>query len=117
VIQTDQDKWSYRNQVLATRHLPPLGLFAGIKLTEVLFHLRPNALKRLLIGKDKNYLQIMRHSMWVGIKVVLAEIFEFFFETRFSPHGSMRALPGSSMNLQTEDTSELELARRALQTD
>lgn len=117
VIQTDLDKWSYRNQVLAMRYLQPIGLFLGVKLTEVLFHLRPKALKRLLMGKDKNYLQIMRSSMWVGIKVVLAEIFEFFFETRFSPQGSMRALPGSSMNLQTEDTSELELARRALQTD
>jgi len=117
VIQTDQDKWSYRNQVLATRYLQPLGLFLGVKLTEILFHLRPKALKRLLIIKDRRYLQIMRSSMWIGVKVVLAEIFEFFFETRFSPQGSLRALPGSSMNLQTEDTSELELARRALQTD
>ena len=117
VIQTDQDKWSYRNQVLATRYLKPLGLFLGVKLTEILFHLRPKALKRLLITKDRRYLQIMRSSMWIGVKVVLAEIFEFFFETRFSPQGSLRALPGSSMNLQTEDTSELELARRALQTN
>ena len=99
VIQIDQDKWSYRNQVLATRHLPPIGLFVGVKLTEVLFHLRPKALKRLFIGKDKTYLQIMRHSMWVGLKVILAEIFEFFFETKFSPQGSMRALHGSSVNL------------------
>jgi anaerobic magnesium-protoporphyrin IX monomethyl ester cyclase len=98
VIQMDQDKWSYRNQVLATRNFPPLGLFLGVKLTEILFHLRPKALKRLLIGKDKRYLQIMRHSMWVGMKVVLAEIFEFFFETKFSPQGSMRMLYGESTN-------------------
>ena len=117
VIQTDQDKWSYRNQVLATRYLPPIGLFLGVKLTEAFFHLRLKALKRLLTGKDRRYLQIMRRSMWVGIKVVLAEIFEFFFETEFSSQGSLRALPGSSMNLQTEDMDELELARRTLQTD
>jgi anaerobic magnesium-protoporphyrin IX monomethyl ester cyclase len=97
VIQTDLDKWSYRNQVLATRYLQPIGLFLGVKLTEVLFHLRPKALKRLFIGKDKHYLQIMRHSMWIGIKVVLAEIFEFFFQTKFSPRGSMRALHGASV--------------------
>lgn len=96
VIQIDQDKWSYRNQVLATRHLPPLELFLGVKLTEVLFHLRPKALKRLLFAADKRYLLIMRHSMWVGIKVILAEIFEFFFETKFSPQGSMRVLHGMS---------------------
>jgi anaerobic magnesium-protoporphyrin IX monomethyl ester cyclase len=94
IIQTDQDKWSYRNQVLATRYLPPIGLFLGVKLTEILFHLRPKALKRLLFGNDKRYLQIMRHSMWVGIKVILAEIFEFFFDTKFSPRGSMRVLHG-----------------------
>ncbi|HEX9333512.1 MAG TPA: radical SAM protein, partial [Anaerolineales bacterium] len=97
VIQTDLDKWSYRNQVLATRYLKPLELFLGVKLTEILFHLRPKALKRLLIGKDRRYLQIMRHSMWIGIKVVLAEIFEFFFETKFSPQGSMKVLHGASV--------------------
>src|SRR5215207_909952 len=52
VIQVDQDKWSYRNQVIATRYLPPIGLFLGVKLTEVLFHLRPKALRRLLTGND-----------------------------------------------------------------
>ena len=98
IIQLDQDKWSYRNQVLATRDLPPLGLFLGVKLTEILFHLRPKALKRLLFSKDKRYLQIMRHSMWVGMKVILAEIFEFFFQTKFSPQGSMRVLYGVSPN-------------------
>jgi len=96
VIQIDQDKWSYRNQVLATRHLPPIGLFIGVKLTEIFFHLRPKALRRLFLGKDRRYLQIMRHSMWVGIKVILAEIFEFFFETKFSLRGSMSVLPGVS---------------------
>ena len=94
VIQTDLDKWSYRNQVLATRHLQPIGLFLGVKVTEAFFHLRPQALKRLLFATDKRYLQIMRHSMWIGIKVILAEIFEFFFDTRFSPQGSMRVLHG-----------------------
>jgi anaerobic magnesium-protoporphyrin IX monomethyl ester cyclase len=96
VIQTDQDKWSYRNQVLATRYLKPLELFLGVKLTEILFHLRLRALKRLVFGKDKRYLQIMRHSMWVGIKVILAEVYEFFFQTKFSPQGHVRALPGAA---------------------
>jgi anaerobic magnesium-protoporphyrin IX monomethyl ester cyclase len=101
IIQIDQDKWSYRNQVIATRSLPPIGLFLGVKLTEILFHLRPKALKRLLIGKDERYLQIMRHSMWVGIKVVIAEIYEFIFQTKFSPQGSMRVLHGASVSPST----------------
>jgi anaerobic magnesium-protoporphyrin IX monomethyl ester cyclase len=99
VIQLDQDKWSYRNQVLATRHLPPVGLFFGVKLTEILFHLRPRAVRRWLFGKDKRYVQIMRHSMWIGLRVVLAEIFEFIFRTKFSPRGSIKALYGAGMNL------------------
>lgn len=98
VIQIDQDKWSYRNQVLATRNLPPIGLFLGVKLTEMLFHLRPKALKRLFFASDQRYRQIMRHSMWVGIKVVVAEILEFFFDTKFSPQGSLRALHGARVN-------------------
>ncbi|HLO34264.1 MAG TPA: radical SAM protein [Anaerolineales bacterium] len=117
VIQTDLDKWSYRNQVLATRYLKPMELFLGVKLTEILFHLRPRAWQRLLVGKDQRYLQIMRSSMWVGIKVVAAEIFEFIFETKFSPQGSMRILPGAAANLQTAENSELEVARHALPTD
>ncbi len=117
VIQLDQDKWSYRNQVLATRYLRPVELFLGVKLTEILFHLRPRALRRLLFGKDRRYLQIMRQSMWVGIKVILAELFEFFFQTTFSPPGSMKVLPGTSPNVPAIPSSDLELARRALQTD
>jgi anaerobic magnesium-protoporphyrin IX monomethyl ester cyclase len=98
VIQVDQDKWSYRNQVLATRYLPPIGLFLGVKLTEILFHVRPKALKRLMVGTDQRYLQIMRSSMWIGMKVILTETYEFFFQTQFSPQGSMKALHGVNAN-------------------
>jgi len=99
VIQSDLDKWSYRNQVIATPNLHPVELFAGIKLTEALFHLRLKALMRLLFGKDKRYLKIMRSSMWVGIKVIFAEVFEFIFKTQFSPRGSMKQLPGPQTHL------------------
>src|SRR5215216_6476133 len=101
VIQTDLDKWSYRNQVLATRHLHPIGLFLGVKLTEIYFHIRPKALRRLLFTKDKRYLQIMRASMWIGTRVLLAEIFEFLFQTKFSPQGSMKVLHGASVSAST----------------
>jgi anaerobic magnesium-protoporphyrin IX monomethyl ester cyclase len=118
VIQSDLDKWSYRNQVLATPSLRPFALFLGVKLTEILFHLRPKGLKRLLIGSDKRYLQIMRHSMWVGIKVVLAEIIEFFFQTTFSSQGSTKSLPGKTRQIAiSASTDSLELPRSALQTD
>ncbi|HJR78535.1 MAG TPA: radical SAM protein [Anaerolineales bacterium] len=99
IIQTDLAKWTYRNQVIANPHLKPLELFFGVKLTEALFHLRPKALLRLVIGKDKRYLKIIRRSMLAGIRVVLAEVYEFFWKTKFSPQGSLKQLPDSKYGL------------------
>jgi anaerobic magnesium-protoporphyrin IX monomethyl ester cyclase len=99
IIQSDLDKWSYRNQVVATPHLRPFELFLGVKLTEALFHLRPQALRRIFFAKDKRYRKIMRSSMWAGIRVILAEIFEFIFQTKFSPPGSLEKLPGLETHL------------------
>jgi anaerobic magnesium-protoporphyrin IX monomethyl ester cyclase len=99
VIQSDLDKWSYRNQVIATPNLKPLALFLGVKLTEILFHLRPGALKRIFFGGDRRYLKIMRSSMWIGVKVILAEVFEFVFQTKFIPRGSLKKLPGLETHL------------------
>jgi anaerobic magnesium-protoporphyrin IX monomethyl ester cyclase len=117
IIQTDLDKWSYRNQVLATRHLKPFALFLSVKLTEIIFHLRPKAVKRWIVGGDERYRKIMRWSMWIGLKVILAEIFEFFFQTKFSRQGSMKALPGTFQQPRFSVDPELELSRRALETD
>jgi hypothetical protein len=99
VIQSDLDKWSYRNQVVATPYLKPFELFLGVKLTEALFHLRPKALKRIFFAKNQRYRQIMRSSMWAGIRVIFAEIFEFIFETKFSSQGSLEKLPGLETHL------------------
>ena len=94
IIQKDLSKWSYRNQVLAVENMGSFALFAGVKLTEALFHLRPSSIKRLLFPGDKNYSRIYRQSIWAGIKVFLAEIKEFIFEVRFSPRGSTQKIPG-----------------------
>jgi anaerobic magnesium-protoporphyrin IX monomethyl ester cyclase len=99
IIQTDMSKWTYRNQVVATPTLQPVALFLGVKLTEALFHLRPNALLRLFTSPDARYRKIMRQSIWSGIKVVLAEIYEFFWQTKFSPRGSLEYLYGSGEHL------------------
>ena len=99
VIQSDLNKWSYRNQIVATPHLKPFELFFGIKLTEALYHLRLKAMKRIFFAKDKRYLKIMRSSMWAGIRVILAEIYEFLFQTKFTPQGSVEKLPGLETHL------------------
>ncbi len=95
VIQVDQARWTYRNQVIAAPHLAPWVLFAGVKLTEALFHLRPRALVRLFWGDDARVRRIRRASLLAGIRVVVAEIAEFAFATRFAPRGSLHQLPGS----------------------
>lgn len=77
VVQPDQALWTYRNQVLATTHLSPAALFALVKLTETVFHLRPRALLRLVRGDDARVRGIRRASLAVGARVVAAEIAEF----------------------------------------
>ncbi len=99
IIQSDLNKWSYRNQVIATPRLKPFELFLGVKLTEILFHLRLRALRRIFLHGEKRYLKIMRASMWAGLRVILAEIFEFVFQTKFSPQGSLEKLPGLETHL------------------
>ncbi len=99
IIQSDLNKWSYRNQVVATPYLKPYELFLGVKITESLFHLRPAALRRIFFAKDRRYRKIMRSSMWAGIRVVLAEIFEFLFQTHFVRQGELKMLPGAETHL------------------
>ncbi|MGZ9165717.1 MAG: radical SAM protein [Anaerolineales bacterium] len=105
IIQTDLAKWTYRNQVIANPRLKPIELFLGVKLTEALFHLRPKAILRLMVGKDKRYIKIMRQSIVAGLRVVLAEISEFTWKTKFSPQGSLKYLPDSSSSLPIVENS------------
>lgn len=94
IIQPDLAKWSYRNQVIATPYLQPFELFFAVKLTEVFFHLRLKAIWRYLFHKDARYIQIMRESIFAGIRVIFAEVWEFLFETKFVRQGSFSRLFG-----------------------
>lgn len=94
IVQVDLALWTYRNQVIAAPYLSPLLLFVGVKLTEALFHLRPRALVRLVVGADARVRKILRASLAVGMRVVLAEILEFLFATKFSQRGAFQRLPG-----------------------
>jgi anaerobic magnesium-protoporphyrin IX monomethyl ester cyclase len=94
VIQLDQSKWTYRNQVIDTPRLSPLALFAGVKLTEALFHLRPVGLKRMVSGGDWRVRRILRAQFMVGVRIVFAEIAEFLFDTHLAGRGRLVTLPG-----------------------
>ncbi|MBI1881143.1 MAG: cobalamin B12-binding domain-containing protein [Chloroflexi bacterium] len=107
IIQTDQSRWTYRNQVIDTPHLSPSSLFWSVKLTEALFHLRPKALARLFWGGDSRVRRILRSSLAVGFRVVLAEMGEFWFATTFSPQRNLAGWPGRSALPQQNRTLNL----------
>jgi hypothetical protein len=94
IIQPDQARWTYRNQIVQTPHLAPWQLFLAVKLTEGLFHLRPRALWRMLTTPDARYRQILREYVQVGMRVVFAEVGEFLWQTRFVAAGSLMHAPG-----------------------
>jgi len=91
VIQHDQSKWTYRNQVVVAPHLSPVVLFMGVKLTEAIFHLRPAGLARLFFGNDGRVRKILRASLLGGVCVVIAEIVEFLSDTHFASQVERRA--------------------------
>lgn len=94
IIQEDQTLFTYRNQIVNTPGLSPCLLFWCVKATEALVHLRPRALWRLLTGADRRCRQILRSYLMVGARVVLAEIGEFLFRTRFANPGKLKQIPG-----------------------
>ena len=98
IIQPDQSRWTYRNQVVNTPHLSPWQLFLGVKLTEALFHLRPKALWRMAAGPDKRYRKQLRGYFASGVPVALAEVVEFLVDTRFETQGGLQHIPGFPLN-------------------
>ncbi len=82
VIQEDGGLWDYRHQLLATRHLTPWQMFALVKLMEVVVHLRPRALWRVLAHPDRALRQHLRWCFRNSARVWLAEIAEFIWRTK-----------------------------------
>jgi anaerobic magnesium-protoporphyrin IX monomethyl ester cyclase len=116
VIQPDLARYTYRNQVLHTPRLAPWQLFLGVKLSEALFHLRPRGLIRLITGPDRRFRQVLGSYLAVGCRVVLGEMHEFLFRTRFVPPGSLSSIPGyppeQSMSARRPDPEGAMTARR-----
>ncbi len=81
VIQEDVSRWDYRHQLLATRHMAPWRMFAAVNLMEVVVHLRPRALWRVLAHPDRALRQHLRWCFRNSARVWLAEIAEFLWRT------------------------------------
>ena len=82
VIEPDQSRWDYRHQILGTRHLGQLRIFALVKLMEAILHLRPRALRRLLFYADPDQRRAYRWCFRHSSPVWLAEIRDFFHGRR-----------------------------------
>ncbi|MHC4107847.1 MAG: cobalamin-dependent protein [Planctomycetota bacterium] len=84
VVQEDQRRWDYRHQVLGQRRLTPWQLFAAVKWLELVFHLRPSRIWRLIWERDP----FLRNQLgWTAIHISavwLGEIVEFLSKTRFA---------------------------------
>jgi len=107
IIQPDQTYYTYRNQVVDTPQISPTKLFLAVKLTESFFHLRVQALWRMFTFPDARYRRIMRAYLASGFRVVLAEVWEFFFQTRRVPVGSLNKVPGFPLSTSFETVQKV----------
>ena len=103
VVQTDQRRWDYKHQVLATRHLPPWCLLLFVKCIEAIVQLRPKALWRVLAHRDAKLRRAMRWYTRMGRRVWPHEILSFLFRERRVKHGpSLAEFFGSAQDAEEE---------------
>lgn len=84
IILTDQRKWDYKHQVIATRYLKPWVVILYVKLIEIIMQMRPLALKRLLFHKEARLRSAMRWYTNIGRRVWIWELYQFFFVTKLT---------------------------------
>lgn len=84
IILTDQRKWDYKHQVIATKYLKPWVVILYVKLIELIMQLRPAALKRLLFHKEARLRSAMMWYTRIGRRVWFWELHQFFFVTKLT---------------------------------
>lgn len=84
IILTDQRKWDYKHQVIATRYLQPWLVIVYVKLIEIIMQTRPSALKRLFFHKEARLRSAMRWYTRIGRRVWFWELYQFFFVTKLT---------------------------------
>jgi anaerobic magnesium-protoporphyrin IX monomethyl ester cyclase len=106
VIQTDQRRWDYKHQVLATRHMPPWRLIAWVKLIEAVVQLRPRALWRYVAHRDRTIRHGIRWYYRMGRRVWFHEIWNFLVRDRRVRNGpSLAAFWGPPQDAEEEALS------------
>ena len=110
VVQTDQRRWDYRHQVLATRHMPAWRTFLWVKAIELIVQGRPKALWRTYCNPDPHHAHGMRWYARVGRRVWLHEVWAFLFRDRRNTAGpTLAGFWGAS---QATEEEVLQVTRR-----
>jgi anaerobic magnesium-protoporphyrin IX monomethyl ester cyclase len=78
IVEHDLWKWDYRHQIIGVKHLTPTQLFIGVKLAELLYHLHPRRLWRILTVPDRRLRRQLRVTFWNTSAVFLYELYEHF---------------------------------------
>lgn len=115
VVQADTRLWDYKHQVLATRRVPPWRVLLWVKCIEVAMQLRPRALARTFLSRDREFRHGMRWYVRMGRRVWFREVLEFLFgATPRSTGVSLAQFWGKSRVLEAVVLEKLELrtARR-----
>ncbi|MFT3682414.1 MAG: magnesium-protoporphyrin IX monomethyl ester anaerobic oxidative cyclase [Ferruginibacter sp.] len=84
IILTDQRKWDYKHQVMATAYLKPWMVILLVKLIELCMQIRPSALQRLFFHKEARLRSAMRWYTRIGRRVWFWELYQFFFVTKLA---------------------------------
>lgn len=112
VCLTDQRRWDYKHQVLASAHVPPWRLLAWVKLTEAVLQLRPRALARHF-SRDPKLSHAMRWYSQMGRRVWPHEIYNFLFrDARRAQGPTVAAFWGKSAEPWDERSMLLPLTRK-----
>jgi hypothetical protein len=61
IVEPDLWRWDYRHQVVGVRHLSPGQLLLGVKLVELIYHLSPRRLWRILAAPGRDVRRQLRH--------------------------------------------------------
>jgi anaerobic magnesium-protoporphyrin IX monomethyl ester cyclase len=79
IIQSDQQHWDYKHQILENPKLKPWQIFLLVKLIEVIMQARLKAIKRWLFHRDKRLRSAMFWYNNIGKSVWFFQLFQFFF--------------------------------------
>jgi len=101
IIQPDQERWTYRCQVLRSSRLSACALFAWVKMTELFVHVRWRWFWRMFTHPDREVRRLLRWCFPRITAVWFAEICDFLLRTKFVRPGTVskslarQLLPGA----------------------